>query len=321
MSTASIKIGDIEVWSILDGQFRFAEPAGFPPKDSPDFAVHSDYITPDGTWLMDIGVFVVRTGDRVLMVDAGAGSSDGKIFAPPRFSSIEDVDPVVVAYFRDRGLVDDSAILQSLQVLSRTDVRHGDLAANLAATGLRPEDITDVVLTHLHYDHIGWVSDEGRPFFPNATIRCERQDADFFLSPEHDDSFYRWLSNAMPTGERMAPILDRLEMWDRDASIAPGVDALFAPGHTPGSCLIALSSGAQRALLLGDAVHCPLELTDPEFAALTDMDQAVADRTREMIRREMEDGHTVSSAPHFSGLRFGRLLSGTGPRRWSFEWR
>ena len=105
---------------------------------------------------------------------------------------------------------------------------------------------------------------------------------------------------------------------DGDAAIAPGVDARFAPGHTPGSSLIVLSSGNERALILGDTVHCPLELTDPDFSLMADMDQALADRTREAIRRELEDGQVLAAAPHFPGLQFGRLLSGEGRRRWLF---
>jgi glyoxylase-like metal-dependent hydrolase (beta-lactamase superfamily II) len=114
-------------------------------------------------------------------------------------------------------------------------------------------------------------------------------------------------------------VLDRLELWDADTTVAPGIDCRFAPGHTPGSCLVVLSSGPERALVLGDTVHCPLELTLPEFALMSDMDQALADRTRDMIRRELDDGATVASAPHFSGLRFGRLLPGGGQRGWVFD--
>jgi glyoxylase-like metal-dependent hydrolase (beta-lactamase superfamily II) len=123
----------------------------------------------------------------------------------------------------------------------------------------------------------------------------------------------------MPAPERMAPVLDRLEPWDGDATIAPGVDVRFAPGHTPGSSVVVLSSGSARAMVLGDTVHCPLELMDSEFSLMGDMDQPLADRTRDMIRREIEATGTPVTAPHFDGLRFGRLLPGEGRRGWVFE--
>jgi glyoxylase-like metal-dependent hydrolase (beta-lactamase superfamily II) len=116
----------------------------------------------------------------------------------------------------------------------------------------------------------------------------------------------------------MAPVLDRIEPWDGDANLLPGVDVRFAPGHTPGSSIVILSSGEARAMVLGDTVHCPLELMDPEFSLMGDMDQALADRTREQISRELEATGTPAAAPHFDGLRFGRLLPGKGRKGWTF---
>ena len=110
-----------------------------------------------------------------------------------------------------------------------------------------------------------------------------------------------------------------IEVWDRDTVVAPGVNAMFAPGHTPGSCLMVLSSGEERAMILGDTVHCPLELTDPDFSLMADMDQALADRTRAAIRRESEGGSVSVSSPHFPGLQFGRMLPGQGRRSWMFH--
>jgi len=307
------------VWPLYDGRFHLTNPPGVPEPNSPEYPVHGEYFHPDGTWLMDIGAFLVRTGDRLLLIDAGAGPSDGAIYRPPPAATIADVDPGVVRYFRSMGATDDDALLARLQVLAGTNIQHGQLGTSLARYGFRPADVTDVVLTHLHHDHIGWVSRDGTPYFPNATVRCERRDADFFLAPDHDDSFYVWMSNATPTGQKLAPVLDRLELWDGDANIAPGVDVRFAPGHTPGSCLVVLSGGTERALILGDTVHCPLEITDPDFSVLADMDQQLADRTREMIRRELADGTTPAAAPHFAGLRFGRVVPGTGRAGWTVD--
>jgi glyoxylase-like metal-dependent hydrolase (beta-lactamase superfamily II) len=318
MLDPTLRIGSIDIWPVMDGVFRLPEPPGFPPEGAPGYAPHADSLNGDGTWRMDIGAFVVRSGDRLVLLDAGAGPSDGAVYSPTIATCVEDIDRGVLSYLRSMGR-DDDQILAQLQSYACMHIRHGSLGANLAQLGLAPEDFTDIVLSHLHHDHIGWVSKDAKPYFPNATVRCERRDADFFLAPDHDDSFYRWMSNAAPTEERMAPVLDRLELWDADTTVAPGIDCRFAPGHTPGSCLVVLSSGPERALVLGDTVHCPLELTLPEFALMSDMDQALADRTRDMIRRELDDGATVASAPHFSGLRFGRLLPGGGQRGWVFD--
>lgn len=314
-----MRIGDIEITPVYDGQFLFSAPAGFPDKEDPAFAASHILLDENGLWVMDIGAFVVRTGDRILLIDAGAGPGDMTPFGPKRFTGIDDADPALVAYNRDRGL-EGKGLEQALNMISKTQIRHGMLEKNLARLGIFPEDVTDVVLSHLHYDHIGWVSHNERPCFPNATYRCERHEVDFFLGPNaHDETFYRLVWNAIPASTRMAPVMDRLAIWDRDTVIAPGVNAMFAPGHTPGSCLFIISSGTQRALILGDTVHCPLELTDPDFSLMADMDQALADRTREAILHELEDGSAIAGAPHFPGLAFGRMLPGQGRAGWLFS--
>ncbi len=91
--------------------------------------------------------------------------------------------------------------------------------------GVEPGDVTDVLFTHLHFDHIGWASTDGVPTFPNATYRCDRRDWDHFVG-----------SDDVATA-RLRPVEDRFEPWDGDASIAPGVDARLCAGHTPGSAL------------------------------------------------------------------------------------
>ena len=58
----------------------------------------------------------------------------------------------------------------------------GAMLDSLGTYGLRPEDITDVVFTHLHLDHIGWTSLDGKPVFPNATYRCDVADWQHWLS-------------------------------------------------------------------------------------------------------------------------------------------
>jgi hypothetical protein len=67
-------------------------------------------------------------------------------------------------------------------------------------------------------------------------------------------------------------------------------------------------------MLLGDAVECPLQLEEPDFYAMSDVDPALAQRTREALWRELEGSDVAVSAAHFPGLQFGRVLKGTGRR-------
>ena len=180
---------------------------------------------------------------------------------------------------------------------------------SLAALGVAVEDVTDVVLTHLHYDHVGWATSKGAVVFPQATYRCHIADWEHFVTGP----------DASPGAvKKLSPIADRLEPFEDGQTLAPGVDVRLAPGHTPGSSIVVVSSGAARAMLLGDVVHCPFELTEPDWEALFDVDPDLAGRTRETLARELEGSGTPVAAAHFPGLAFGRLLAGEGRRTWVF---
>jgi len=155
-------------------------------------------------------------------------------------------------------------------------------------------------------------------YFPNATIRCASADLDHFLAGPAEEEFVSVIFRALRAAERLAPVLDRIETWDSDQTLMPGVDVRLAPGHTPGSSVVVLSDGSEQAMLLGDIVHCPLELMDDDFNLLADHDQELANKVREAYARELERGDIPAAAAHFPGLQFGRLLPSEGTRRWSF---
>ena len=110
----------------------------------------------------------------------------------------------------------------------------------------------------------------------------------------------------------------RLETWSGDETILPGIDVRSAPGHTPGSTVIVISSGSERAMLLGDVVHCPAELLSDDWEMIGDVDRHLAQRSREALARELEGSDIPAAASHFPGLQFGRLLALEGRRQWTF---
>lgn len=271
----------------------------------------------DGLVESTLGAFLVRSADRVVLVDAGCGQAFDSGHHTPTIDLGDPDDPIaasLASYGLDaehtRGVVDD---------LQRIRIEQGRLPASLEALGVHPRDVTDVVCTHLHFDHIGWTSSAGKRFFPNATIRCSSADLEYFLDGPDEENYVQAIFSAIPAAQRLAPVLDCIETWDGDEPILPGIDVRLAPGHTPGSSVVVLSSGTARALLLGDVVHCPLELMDNDFNLLVDHDQQLADRVREAYARELEGSDVVAAAAHFPGLRFGRLLRGESTRRWTFD--
>ena len=182
----------------------------------------------------------------------------------------------------------------------------GRMLESLSALGVEPAEVTDVVFTHLHFDHIGWATTaEGEATFPNATYRCHPADWEHFTVDHPGEEL-----------EMLAPVADRFEMWSGDGNLLPGLDTLGAPGHTPGSTVLVVSSGTARAMMLGDVVHCPIELVDDEWDGMYDVDPDLARRTRLALNRELEGSDVPVAAAHFPGLQVGRLLPGEGTRRW-----
>jgi glyoxylase-like metal-dependent hydrolase (beta-lactamase superfamily II) len=193
----------------------------------------------------------------------------------------------------------------------------GRLIESLKALGHEPSDITDVLFSHLHFDHIGWASQNGVGVFPNATYRCHAKDYDYFVTQNtHQGRFAESLGISPYADAWLAPVTDRIETWDGDVTVLPGIDVKDAPGHTPGSTVIVISSGAERGVLLGDAAHCPAELLEAEWETIADVDAGLARRTREALAREYEGTDVVVAAPHFPDMQFGRLLPGQARPTW-----
>ena len=265
-----MKVGRLEIVPLLDGGARL--PADrllrfTGPRDDP-WGPHRGLLEPDGSLALTMGGFLVRTGDRVVLVDTGVGRIDNGVY------------------------------------------RGGAFLESLTGAGVTPAEVTDVVLTHLHFDHVGWATQKGEIVFGHATYRCHAADWDHFVAgPDPEEGSVR----------KLTPLTGRLELFAGDAEVAPGVSVRHAPGHTPGSAVVVISDGAERALLLGDAVHCPVELEEDDWEAVVDVDPALAARTREALARELEGTDVPMAAAHFPDLRFGRLLPGTGRRRWVFS--
>jgi glyoxylase-like metal-dependent hydrolase (beta-lactamase superfamily II) len=186
------------------------------------------------------------------------------------------------------------------------DTPTGRLPGSLRETGVEPADVTDVLFTHLHRDHVGWASSGTEAVFPHARLYCGAGDRAYFVEQGHDPS----------VALRLSPCRDRLETFE-DGIELPGVSAVPSAGHTPGSTVIAVSDGENRLMLLGDVAHFPVQLLETGWTTPWDIDPALARRTRELVVDLAVDDRSVwLVGAHFPGMRPGRLLDHGGELRW-----
>jgi glyoxylase-like metal-dependent hydrolase (beta-lactamase superfamily II) len=183
----------------------------------------------------------------------------------------------------------------------------GMLLGALAGCGLRPEDVDILAVSHLHADHIGWIGDrQGRATFPNARILVGQADWDHFVGQGHGAGV---IEPHIQEALDLAASQGRLELLDGDAEIVPGIRRLGAPGHTPGHSVYVVHDGGDRVLLFGDALYCPQQLTHLDWEAASDVDPALARRTRETLQRDLELHGGEGLGSHFPELIAGRAIS------------
>ncbi len=162
----------------------------------------------------------------------------------------------------------------------------GKLSASLEALGVAPEDITHVVFTHAHPDHLWGVFDDfDEPVFPNATYMISRTEFDFWIDPAAVDVMPEARKTfAVGARSRLQALEDIIERFDVGAEILPGVLAVDSSGHTPGHCSFEVRSGSESALVVGDAItHNLISFGHPDWPAGSDQDTEKGIATRAML--------------------------------------
>jgi len=197
----------------------------------------------------------------------------------------------------------------------------GNLLTNLASEGVSPEEITDVVLTHAHPDHIGGVLDgDGRPAFPNARYTMSKTEWDFWTDPSalHDVAMDDHMKQLLVgvAHKNLPPLKSRIELFEGEKEIATGVRAIPAPGHTPGHIALQITSGKAQLLHIVDSVLHPLAMEHPGWRNVFDLDPEQAATTRaRLFDRAAADGATAL-AYHFPFPGMGTVKRHGAAYRW-----
>lgn len=232
--------------------------------------------------------------------------------------SSDGVPTAVTTYLIEHG---SGSILLNAGGSKRPAPGMGCLPDSLAAAGCRVEDISAILLTHLHFDHVcGLVHDNGAAVFPRAKIYVSKAESDFWLNPQ--------IAQAAPEGVRpffemavnsIAPYKERgdLIVFEDGAELFPGIRALPTPGHTPGHTSFLISSGRDQLLLWGDIVHShALQFSHPEVTNDFDSDQAQAAATRQALFKKVFEEKLLVAGDHLPFPGFGHMSRDGAGYQW-----
>jgi glyoxylase-like metal-dependent hydrolase (beta-lactamase superfamily II) len=197
------------------------------------------------------------------------------------------------------------------------DAPWGQLMNDFKEKGVRPDEIDMVVMTHLHRDHVGWnlTNEAGgkyTPTFPRARYWMPKKDWDSTHDPALQPT--RWV-NAPQCVWPLAD-LNLIEFMQGEQSLTRELTAVPTPGHTPGHMSILVTSKGERALVLGDAAHSPVQVLEPDWVSRADMDPDLTRQTRKALLDRLEREQILVAAGHFEPPGYGRIVRLEGRRYW-----
>jgi glyoxylase-like metal-dependent hydrolase (beta-lactamase superfamily II) len=178
--------------------------------------------------------------------------------------------------------------------------------ANLSAAGVAPEQVTHVVNTHLHHDHVGWNTfydgDQWKPTFPRARYLLPKVEVDAGAS-----GLPAWNGGAFE--DSVAPVLAAglAELVTPLHQIEPGIRLIAAPGHSAGMMIVEVSDGGTSILAGGDPMHHAIQLLAPELNTRFCENPGAAAATRRALLERCADEDLLLAATHFCAPRAMRV--------------
>ncbi|HEY0535608.1 MAG TPA: MBL fold metallo-hydrolase [Actinoplanes sp.] len=249
------QVGPFTVTALLDaaGPAFMTRAAAFPDATPAQWAAAEALDPSEVEWWLSFRGYAIRSGDGpVTLVDAGIG---------PEGSLAASYAPVP-----------------------------GRLPAELAAAGIEASDVTAIVLTHLHGDHVGWAVPADSPF-TEARVIAPKADVDLYTANRAQAGQYDRLIEPLRAAGRLQEVEGGLVL-------APGLRVVPTPGHTPGHQSVWAYQGSESLLITGDLLVHAVQLVDPDLAYASDMDAAVAGETRRAILDDVRARGSVLAVSH-----------------------
>ena len=263
------KIGEMKVTIIDDARFTF--PAPMFAVNQPEGAVVpflEKYGLPTETVSLHMQVTYIESGPHRVLLDTGMGD------------------------FTFPG----------------NEADNGRLMAGLSAIAVSPEQVTDVILSHGHPDHIGSCSKDGAPLFKNARYHLPPEELEFWTQkPTEEESFMNLMLSI--GNAQLEPVRPLIQPYSAGDEIVPGITAIAAPGHTLGHHAFMISHGDDKLLHLMDAaVHYLVGPEEPEWALGVEMDQTAAADTRRKLFKQAAEQNLMVAGYHFPFPGIGKII-------------
>lgn len=276
--------GHVEVARVVEWEGPIAPPGAIVPSSTPQlWQDNRSWLAPDfwdavtDMFRAAMNTWVLRSAGRTILVDTGIGNGKYRPYFP------------ALSYL-------ETPFLEAL-----------------AAVDVRPDDVDVVVNTHVHADHVGWntrLSDrEWVPTFPNAAYLINKTDFEFWnpLNGHRPRAVVAGLTadrgNQNMFEDSVAPVEQsgQAVLWDDSYVLDENLRLDVRAGHTPGSAVLTLKSGTDRAVFVGDMMHTPVQILDPDLHTCFDEDPRLAGTTRRRVLEWAADNSALVLPAHFPG--------------------
>ena len=268
------QIGDVKVTRVVEieslGGSRFILPDATRDACLPYGWMQPHFMDEQGNLLMSVHALVVDTGEHRILVDTCIGNDKERNV--PKWSHLQ------------------THFLQDLET-----------------AGYAPDTINTVLCTHLHVDHVGWntmlVDGQWVPTFPNARYLFARTEWEHWDAHDDETVYGPVLADSV------RPVVEAglVDLVDMDHRVCPQVCLEPTPGHTPGHVSVHIRSGEAEALITGDCIHHPVQMTRPDWCSSADVDQAQGLQTRETLLQRYVDQDILIIGTHFAAPTAGHI--------------
>jgi len=278
-SRYALEIGDIDVLVVSDGVLPLpTETMATNVEPAVRAAWFKDMFVGPDMFDWALNVLVVRSGDKVILVDAGLGGQF------PGFP------------------------------------RAGQFPRRLEAAGIDLASVTDVVITHMHMDHVGGllVDEVKKRLRPDVRIHVSAAEVAFWGAP---DFTFTSMPKPVPKVLRTTALQflkeygANIQTFDKECEVAPGVVAKLTGGHTPGHCVVHVTSGGERLTFAGDALF-PVGFDHPDWHNGFEHDPEESVRVRVRLLREAAASGELLVATHLPFPSVGHVAVEGDAFRW-----